>query len=91
MNKVGGVLEEYVAKLRQFVDGDITACQFEESYLKIFKNEEKVLPEHVFEVLNELFTDVDSFCSDPELRDDEDLDDTELLYRAELALKKLVS
>ena len=87
MNEVDFVLEEYVSKIRQFVDGDITACQFEESYLKIFKNEEKVLPEDVFEVLNELFTDVDSFCSDPELRDDEDLDDAELLNRAEVALK----
>jgi len=62
MNRVCGVLERYVAKIRQFVDGDITACQFEESYLQIFKSEEKILPEDVFEVLNSLFADVDSFC-----------------------------
>jgi len=89
MNNVSEHIENYVTNIKQFVDGEITACQFEVSYLKAFKKQEKELPENVFEILNELFTDTDAFCSDPELREEDDIDDQELLRRAELALKRL--
>ncbi len=82
-------LEQYILLITQFVTGDITASQFEVSYLKMFKNESRELPEDTYKVLNGLFSDVDAYCGDPELRDDEDLGDEELLSSARDALKKL--
>lgn len=70
--------------------GEITAPQFEVSYLNMFKNESEILPEEVYDVLNELFLKVDAYCNDPNLRNDEDLDDHELLESAKEALAKLI-
>jgi len=82
-------LEQYILLITQFVTGDITASQFEVSYLEMFKNESRELPEDIYNVLNGLFSDVDAYCGDPELRDDDDLGDEELLGSARDALKKL--
>jgi len=82
-------LERYILLITQFVAGDITASQFEVSYLKIFKDEANEVPEDIYDVLNGLFSDVDAYCGDPELRDDDDLGDEELLSSAKEALKKL--
>ena len=81
-------LEQYILLITQFVAGDITASQFEVSYLEMFKNESRELPEDIYNVLNGLFSDVDVYCGDSELRDD-DLGDEELLSSARNALKKL--
>jgi len=83
-------LEQYILLITQFVTGDITASQFEVSYLEMFKNEAKELPEDTYDVLNSLFSDVDAYCGDPELRDDDDLCDEELMSSAKEALKKLI-
>jgi len=89
MNNICGHIEGYVTNIKQFVDGEISASQFEESYSNIFKNHENLLPENVFEILNELFLDIDAYCSDPELMEEDDIDDQELMRRAELALERL--
>lgn len=82
-------LEQYVLLINQFVSGSISTSQFEVSYLDMFKSEKKEFPQDTYNVLNELFSDVDAYCGDPCLRDDEDLDDEQLLSRATEALKKL--
>lgn len=82
-------LEQYILLITQFVAGDITPSQFEVSYMNLFKNEEKELPEDIYDVLNGLFSDVDAYCGDLELRDDEDLDEEQLLSSAKEALRKL--
>jgi len=82
-------LKQYILLITQFVAGDITASQFEVSYLKMFKDETRELPEDVYDVLNGLFCDVDAYCGVPELRDDDDLSDEDLLISAKEALKKL--
>lgn len=82
-------IEQYILLITQFVIGEITASQFESRYLKMFKNEEDQFPEHVYDALNKLFSDVDCYCGDPDLRDDEDLDDEELLGCAKQALESL--
>jgi len=83
-------IEKYILLITQFVTGELTASQFEVSYLDMFKNESETLPEKTYAALNELFLDVDAYCSDPALRDEEDLDDQELLERAKQALAKLI-
>lgn len=82
-------LEQYILIITQFVAGDISASKFETSYLSMFKNETEVFPEHIYDVLNNLFLDVEAYCSDPELRDDEDLDENDLLSSAKDALSNL--
>lgn len=83
-------IDKYILLITQFVAGDVTEVQFETSYLRMFKSESMVLSEESYDVLNELFICVDAYCSDPHLRDEEDLDDLELLESAKEALKKLV-
>ena len=83
-------IEKYILLITQFVTGELTAPQFEVLYLDMFKDESEILPETNYAALNELFLDVDAYCSDPDLRDEEDLDDQELLERAKQALTKLI-
>jgi hypothetical protein len=71
------------------VTGVINAHQFEIMYLEMFKNETNELPENIYEALNNLFLDVDSYCRDPELREKGDLDDKGLLSRAKDTLEKI--
>ena len=82
-------LEPYILLITQFVAGDVTADQFEASYMDMFKNESREIPDDIYDVLNDLFSDLDVYCGDPDLRDDEDLDESALLSSAEEALRKL--
>ena len=83
------LIEQYILLITQFVTGVISAPQFEQSYLDMFKHESNELPEHVYEVLNGLFSDVDAYCGDPYLRDEDDLDDDQLIECAKAALERL--
>lgn len=83
-------LEKYILLINNFVLGEITASQFEVSFLKMFKNEKSQLPKKNYQVLNDLFLDVEAYCNDPTLRDEEDLSEEELLNSAKLALKEII-
>lgn len=82
-------IEGYILLITQFVTGEISASQFEIAYLDMFKSENDELPEYVYNALNNLFSSVDAYCGDSELRDDEDLDDGELVAKAKEALENL--
>lgn len=83
-------IEKYILLITQFVTGEITAPQFEVLYLNMFKNELEIFSEKNYALLNELFFNVDAYCSDPSLRDENDLSDQELLERAKQALAKII-
>ncbi len=83
-------LDKYILLLSQFVAGEITASKFDTLYLELFKNETESFSEDTYAVLNNLFSDADAYCEDPSLRDDEDLNDAELLASAKKALERLV-
>lgn len=83
-------LQKYKGLISAFTSGGMSSAQFESKYLDMFKAETFQFPEHIFDVLNTLFLDVDAYCADSALRDDEDLGDEELLARAKEALKDLV-
>ena len=68
---------------------ELSSLTFEREYLDMFKNDETESVGEEYEVLNELFSDVDAFCADPELRDSDDLDEEQLRQRAGIALEKL--
>ena len=84
-------LEKYITLISSFVADKITATDFEREYLKLFKADETEWPEAEFAILDELFGEVDAFCADPQLRDENDLNEYELKERSKLALERLQS
>ena len=55
--------------IRRFVIGDISADEFEADYLAQFKDDPNQVVGEEFDILDELFADVDDYVSDPTLRD----------------------
>mgnify|MGYP001328866952 CR=1 FL=1 len=82
-------LQKYISLMTQFIESNITASDFEAKYLYIFKNESVKLSDEIYFILNDLFIDVDAFCDDIDLRDEEDLDEEALRDSVQLNLKKL--
>jgi hypothetical protein len=82
-------LSPYLKLIEEFTLRRIPAAEFEREYLQMFKNDVSTWTEEEYEVLNDLFCDVDSFCSDPRLRDNNDLDEVQLRDSANTALEKL--
>lgn len=79
----------YIRLLRGFVMGKITAPEFESQYMLMYKNDIAFYPEPIHVVLAKLSSDVDAYCSIPEIRDENDLDDAQLFEQAKDALNIL--
>ncbi len=62
------VLAKYKCLIYRFINHEISAPDFEDSYLKMFKNETETLGQEVFDILQGLFRSVDGYVADPELR-----------------------
>jgi hypothetical protein len=56
----------------------------------MFKNDNDNLSEKVFLILDKLFSDIDMFCPDENLREDGDLSETELREAAIRAKNELL-
>jgi hypothetical protein len=80
------VQEDYQRLIERFLRREIDAKEFEVTYLDRFKHDDREMSSDLFLALDELFADVDMFCADDELRDDEDLDEAELRRKCELSL-----
>jgi hypothetical protein len=63
------MLEGYRDLVRRFVIGDISADEFEPDYLARFKDDPNQVMGQEFDILDELFADVDNYVSDPALRE----------------------
>jgi self-protective colicin-like immunity protein len=70
VGSVRDVVKPYLRIIDLFVDGQISADQFEEQYLKIFKSEKSIVGGDEFRLLERLFFDVDDYVSSSELRKD---------------------
>jgi hypothetical protein len=66
---VSRMLENYRDLIRRFVIGDISADEFERDYLARFKDDPNQVIGEQFDILDELFADVDDYVSDPTLRE----------------------
>jgi hypothetical protein len=66
---VSRMLENYRDLIRRFVIGDISAEEFERDYLARFKDDPNQVIGEEFDILDELFADVDDYVSDPTLRE----------------------
>lgn len=65
---VSRMLENYRELIRRFSIGEMTADDFENEYLTRFKNDSDQVTGAEFDILDELFADVDDYVDDPELR-----------------------
>jgi Bacterial self-protective colicin-like immunity len=59
---------KYKSLIAQFINRQISAADFESTYLKMFKNEEEIIGGEEFDILEYLFTSADGYVADPELR-----------------------
>ncbi|MGK5441388.1 colicin immunity domain-containing protein [Micromonospora sp. URMC 105] len=58
----------HLAVIRAFVDGRLTAREFEVAYLNLFKHDPNLHDKAVMRPLEWLFFEVDEFVADPDLR-----------------------
>lgn len=65
---VSRMLENYRNLIHRFAIGEISADEFEVDYLARFKDDPDQVVGDAFDVLDELFADVDEYVSDPTLR-----------------------
>jgi hypothetical protein len=80
----------YVILLSAFTERRITAWEFEQLYMMIFKNDPTEWRPPVFDVLDSVFGDVDEYLADPVLRAEVGgMNDEELRVNAEAALVRL--
>ena len=61
------MLEAYRNLIHRFVIGDISADEFETDYLARFKDDPNQVIGEEFDILDELFADVDDYVGDPAL------------------------
>jgi Bacterial self-protective colicin-like immunity len=66
---VSRMLETYRDLIHRFVIGEISADEFEADYLARFKDDPNQVIGEEFDILDELFADVDDYVSDPTLRE----------------------
>ena len=83
-------LADYIQLIGSFVDHRITAEEFERLYLRMFKDDLVIRPDEEYQILNQLFSDVDVLCTDPTIRPPDGIDENELRKAARLALAGLV-
>ncbi|PSO73701.1 MAG: hypothetical protein BRC42_03955 [Cyanobacteria bacterium QS_1_48_34] len=85
-------MNKYIVLLKDFVTEKKSAEEFEEQFLQLFKNESDLLSPREFQILDQLFSDVDAYCSNPELIEDPwfDLSEAQLRVSARNTLDKLV-
>jgi Bacterial self-protective colicin-like immunity len=83
--------DRYKQLISKFIDREISASEFENSYLALFKSDRRKVAGEKFNILDRLFADVDAFEGDPELRKKVygGIGDEELLSCARAAYKEL--
>jgi len=76
-------ISSYLDLIDRFIGRDISAPDFEKSFLHAMKAERRILGDPVYPILQELFEDADAYVEQAELRTEpEDLDDDRLLASA---------
>jgi hypothetical protein len=95
---MSAVPQDYVELLAAFAEGGMDARLFERAFLEKFKSEQRTLDPSTFQVLDELFADVDAFVDNARLRGELEvrgaspaIEAAELRDRAASALTRLRS
>ena len=79
------ICDKYKLMLDRFLSGEICVHEFQERYLASFKSEVQRLDVDLYEVLQKVFGDVDSYTEDPDL-----LVTNPSFYLNEVALRKRI-
>ena len=86
-------ISAYLDLIDRFIGRNISAPDFEKSFLQAMKSERRILGDPLYPILQELFEDADAYVAQAERRTEpEDLDDEQLLasaLRARRALRGL--
>ena len=82
-------LVEYQDIINRFVSGRLGVSEFEMRYLRMFKEDSTLWPSAEYEILNGLFSAVDAYCENPDLRQPFSLDEEQLRAEAQAALRAL--
>jgi hypothetical protein len=84
-------LNNYTELIKLFLECSISAKDFETRYLRLFASDDgQWMSEEQRSILFDLFTDVDAFCSIPEVfNDEQDIDEDELRRCSKQELQKL--
>lgn len=86
--------DAFMNTMISFADGRISAVEFEAQYSELWKAHRDSdtlyeLNKAFIGIFDSMFTTLDCFCSEPDLRDDDDLDEQQLLSFVRDALGKL--
>ena len=81
----------YINLIAAFVWGNVSALEFEQRYLRMFKEDPRIFPQELYDILNKLFTDVDVFCGDSAIRRIGNLDEDQLRECAKVAYEALIN
>lgn len=89
---VEAMVAGYQGMIRRFIAGETPANQFESEFLQYFKSDTKQVSSDEFDILDELFANVDEYVEDPQLRAATGgIDSEELRRRAQEAYQLLYS
>ncbi len=80
--------KKYIHLIKSLLQEKISYSEFEKNFSHLFKYDGS-RPKELYDVLLPLFWAVEDFCSIPELRDDSDIDENQLLSTAEEVLKNI--
>jgi hypothetical protein len=80
------IIGEYIKIIQDFLSNSISVEEFERQYLTKFKNETREMDDPSFQILDEIFGDVDSLTNDPAL-----LSENQSFYIDEGELRKRLS
>ena len=84
-------LSPYIDLMKSFLANKIDAHEFEDRYLSMFKEDTTDWTEEEYENLNYLFGEIDAFTPDPELRNENDIDEDQLREVTKMTLARLSS
>jgi hypothetical protein len=79
-------LGPYLELLASFLDGSIGVSDFAGAYLDLFKHDDVIRPDDVFDVLDELFSDIDAYSPQPA---EDEIDEEQLRRSASEAYHQL--
>lgn len=72
-------MTNYIILIKSYLLGFSDICLFEKEYYNLFKNDDKTdYTKKEYDFINGVFSTLDSYCSNPELRDENDLNDEEV-------------
>ena len=77
-----GRLNSYIIISRALVESRLNPDEFEMVFLSVFRGEGDLFAPHETHALHLLFSSVDAYCGDPEIRDEKDIDGAGLIAAA---------